>query len=66
MVNPNSSIIHQKTKEAYTNHSPRAAHKYSIMRKKDKKIVELILHKHDLSFYNEGVLAFLYEVTLVI
>jgi hypothetical protein len=55
-----------KTREASTNHSPRGVHKYSMMRKEDKKTIEVIIHKGELSFYNMGALSFLYEATLAL
>jgi hypothetical protein len=55
-----------KTREASTNHSPRGALKYSLMIKEDKKTIEVILHKCEVSFYNEGALAFLYDPILAL
>jgi hypothetical protein len=54
-----------KTREASTNHYPRGVHKYSMRTKENKKTIEMILHKRELSFYNEEALAFLCEATIV-
>jgi hypothetical protein len=55
-----------KTRETSTNQSPRGVHKNSMMRKEDKKTIEVIIHKHELSLYNQGALAFKYEETLAL
>jgi len=53
-----------KPRKESTNHSPIGVHRYSMMRKEDKNTTQVILHKCELSFYNEGALVVLYEATL--
>jgi len=61
-----SWTIHQKQAKHPQIQSPRGAHKYSMMRQEDKRQIEVILHKYELWFDNEGTLAFLYEATLAL